>query len=109
MEVLADTEPTERAAVNAAALQLANGSPAPPLPASQAALLALRYRFAIGLCYALEAAEEAATKTGAPSFPGPATAEGKLRWLLVDAWELLGQHQWQSLGYWMCDWQPPEM
>jgi hypothetical protein len=106
LEGLGGCEPQERAIVTAATMRILTGQPTQPLTASQAALLALRFQWATGLAMALSAAEEAATTKGAPMWPGPDTQPGKLRWLLVEAWECLGQHQWMVLGYWQHDWQP---
>ncbi|MBL9174305.1 MAG: hypothetical protein JNL10_12275 [Verrucomicrobiales bacterium] len=104
LEELAFVEPERRSVVDSIAREFAATGELPPLEPVVRCLFSLRLDFARGLAIALSAAESEPGGRLPLRVPRLFSRAQRVQWLLVDAWDTMGCHQWEGFGYWLSDW-----
>lgn len=106
IEELSFQEIQMRPKVNDVVAALCRDAHVPPLEPLLRCLVALRLEYARGVAIGFAAAELRFGNAPATFLPrNVATLETKLRWMLIDSWELTGCFQWEAISYWLADWR----
>lgn len=109
IEELSFQEIQLRPKVNKVVEALTRDSHVPTLDPLLRCLVALRLEYARGVAIGFSTAELKFGSSPAPFLPRTvATLEERLRWMLIDSWELTGCFQWEAICYWLADWKRDE-